>query len=124
MTLLAIFLGGGFGAIARYSLAACVQKHLGTGLPWGTLAVNLLGAFAMGLLVELFALKSNLPEPARLLLTTGFLGGFTTFSAFSLESALMVQKGDYAQLAVYITLSVAGTIAALIAGMQLVRFVV
>lgn len=116
-----IFLGGGAGALARYGFAAFVGRHMGTGFPWGTLAVNLAGAFLMGLIVELLALKIQLPPAAKLLLTTGFLGGFTTFSAFSLESALMLQKGDYWPLALYIGLSVAGTIAVLLVAMQLVR---
>ncbi len=121
MNLLAIFLGGGAGALARYGFAAFVSRQMGSGFPWGTLAVNLLGAFLMGLIVELLALKINLPPSARLLLTTGFLGGFTTFSAFSLESALMWQKGAYLPLSLYIGASVIGTIAVLLAAMQLVR---
>lgn len=121
MTLLAIFCGGGLGAVARYLFAALVHKQFGALLPWGTLAVNIAGAFAMGLLAGLFALKINAPEPMRLFLTVGFLGGFTTFSAFSLEAALMLQKGDYLPLIIYVSLSVAGTIAGLLAAMQIVR---
>ena len=121
MNLLAIFLGGGAGALARYGFSAFIARHMGTGFPWGTLAVNLLGAFLMGLIVELLALKIQLPPSAKLLLTTGFLGGFTTFSAFSLESALMWQKGDWLPLSLYTGVSVLGTVAALLIAMQLVR---
>jgi CrcB protein len=119
MTLLMIFLGGGAGAVSRHALSSFVMKQAGGGFPWGTLAVNLCGAFAMGIIIGLLSTKITLPEPARLLLITGFLGGFTTFSAFSLEAALLLQKGDYLPLVAYVAASVIGTIALLILGMKL-----
>lgn len=120
-----VFLGGGFGAMARFGLSALVSRYLAAGsdFPWGTLAVNLIGALAMGMLIELVALRVDMPDHIRLLLVTGFLGGFTTFSAFSLESTAMLTRGDYVSLAAYIALSVAGTIALVILGMMAVRVV-
>lgn len=111
---LAIFLGGGFGALARFMLASAVGRHMGSGFPWGTLAVNLLGALLIGILAELLALKFSATPLLRNLLVVGFLGGFTTFSAFSLESALMLTRGDYLHLVSYVLLSVVGTIAIVI----------
>ena len=107
-----IFLGGGTGAVCRFFLGNAVMRGFpGAGFPFGTLAVNLLGAFLIGAIMEAMALKFSAPEPWRLLLVTGFLGGFTTFSAFSLETALMLQRGDYGQAALYSGASVAGTVA-------------
>lgn len=120
IAILPIFIGGGAGAVCRYALSSLVARHAGNGFPWGTLAVNLAGAFAMGLVVSLLSEKITLSENMRLLLTTGFLGGFTTFSAFSLEAALMLQKGDVANLVAYVTLSVVGTVAALIIATRII----
>lgn len=121
MNFLLVFIGGGLGAAARYALVSVVGKYAGTNFPWGTLAVNLIGAFLIGLAVELFALKINASEQIRLLLVTGILGGFTTFSAFSLESALMFERGNYAMLVSYIAASVIGTIFAVFVALHLGR---
>jgi CrcB protein len=120
--ILLVFLGGGTGSIARYGMTRLVGRYTeGTSFPWHTLSVNLLGAFVIGVLVEVLALRAELTAPGKLLLITGFLGGFTTFSAFSLESALMLQKGDYVNLAAYIAFSVIGTIAAVFLGSGLMK---
>ena len=116
-----IFLGGGLGSVCRYALSHGATRVLGDTLPFGTLAVNLLGAFAIGFLADLLALKLSLPPAWRYALMTGFLGGFTTFSAFSFESALLWQRGDYAALGVYIVLSVVGTIALVLLGAAVAR---
>lgn len=116
-----VFGGGGTGAVARYLLAAAVARLLGTGFPWGTLAVNVIGAFLIGLLTGIGAAKLNMDQNLRLLLVTGFLGGFTTFSAFSLETALMVQRGDLTAAALYTTASVLGTVILVFAGLWLAR---
>ena len=116
-----VFLGGGTGAICRYGLGQLVGRWLGTGFPYATLIVNLLGALLIGAIVELLALKMSLPPQLRFLLVTGFLGGFTTFSAFSLETALMLQRGDYLQAAVYCLVSVAGTVALVLGTSWLIR---
>jgi CrcB protein len=116
-----IFLGGGSGAVCRYALNNCVGRSFGTAFPYGTLTINLLGAFLIGVIVELMALKLAAPAQWRFLLVTGFLGGFTTFSAFSLEAALMLQKGDWRAMGCYIAVSVIGTIGLVLAGTWLVR---
>lgn len=120
--LLLIFLGGGTGSIARYVMMNLISRQTGgSSFPWHTLGVNILGAFVIGVLMEILALRVSMVEPTRLLLVTGFLGGFTTFSAFSFESALMLQKGDYAALATYVVASVLGTVFAVLIGGSLVK---
>jgi fluoride exporter len=120
--ILLIFLGGGAGSVARYGLMNVISRQTGpVAFPWHTLGVNILGAFIIGILMEVLALRLSMPAASRLLLVTGFLGGFTTFSAFSLESALMLEKADYINLGAYIAASVIGTIAAVFAGSFIVK---
>jgi len=121
MNLLLVFIGGGFGSVVRYGMMKGIGRVMGSEFPWHTLGVNLLGALIIGALTEFMALRVSALEPMRLLWVTGFLGGFTTFSAFSLEGALMWQKGDYAVLAAYVGASVIGTIAAVLCGGALAR---
>ncbi|MDE2030543.1 MAG: CrcB family protein [Alphaproteobacteria bacterium] len=127
MKLLWVFAGGGAGACSRYLMSVLVGRWAGhmpwPKFPWHTLSVNVLGALIIGALAEYFALRVSHLEHARLLLITGFLGGFTTFSAFSLESALMWEKGDYLSLSAYVGLSVAGTIIAVLCGGGMMRAV-
>ena len=113
--------GGAAGAGLRYLVGSWALVTLGPGLPFGTWAVNILGGFAMGLLVGVLARTSNGGEPLRLLLGVGVLGGFTTFSAFSLEAFGMIVRGDIALAAAYAVSSVAGSIVALYAGVILAR---
>jgi CrcB protein len=119
--LLAVAGGGALGAVARYLMASGVQRLAGGAFPWGTLAVNIVGALLMGLIVEAAARFAALSGDLRLFLTTGVLGGFTTFSAFSLETALMIEKGDFVLAALYITASVVLTVLFLFCGLWLVR---
>ncbi len=91
--LMLVFLGGGFGCVARYVSTTCIGSVAGTFFPFGTLFVNILGSFVMGFLMMLAITASLLPENLRLLLAVGFLGGFTTFSSFSMETLLLL-KGD------------------------------
>jgi CrcB protein len=121
MGFLYIFLAGGVGSLGRYLLASSIGRLLGPGFPWGTLAVNVLGGFVMGALVELMALRWSVSQEVRLLLTTGLLGGFTTFSAFTLEAGGMIQRGDFMAATLYALASVLGSLAALFAGLALVR---
>lgn len=121
-TLAAIAIGGGCGSILRYLLSAQITRWMGSGFPFGTLAVNILGCFVMGLFVELFALRWTLSSDMRALLTTGLLGGFTTFSAFSLEAALLYERGQVANAALYCAASVLLSIGALFAAIHLVRW--
>ncbi len=121
MALLYIFLGGGLGAMARHGLSSLIMRQASSGFPWGTLCVNIIGAFVMGVIIEALALKFDLSPNMKLLLTTGFLGGFTTFSAFSLETVLLIERHAYAQGALYVGLSVFGSVIALMIGLFAVR---
>lgn len=116
---LLVFLGGGAGAVARYGSGLLAARWLGATWPYGTLGVNLIGAFLIGLIVQLLGLKFSAPEPLRLLLVTGFLGGYTTFSAFALETTAMLQRGEVALAALYAALSVLGTLALVLLGQWL-----
>lgn len=117
-----VMAGGALGAAARYHVGRLTMHWFGPGFPWGTLTVNLLGGFAMGLLAGLLA-RMSAGEPWRLLLAVGVLGGFTTFSAFSLESWLMIERGEIGIACAYIVASAAGAIAALGLGLAVVRAV-
>lgn len=119
--LLAVAAGGAFGALARHVVAGQATRLLGDGFPWGTLLVNVLGCFAMGLLVELFARTFTPSAELRAFLTVGLLGAFTTFSAFSLDVASLQGRGELALAGGYIALSVVLSIAALFLGLLLVR---
>jgi len=124
MGFLIVFFGGGLGAALRHGANITLARLLGTAFPYGTLTINVLGSLVMGLIAEFFALKSGLPQHWRLFLTTGILGGFTTFSAFSLEAALLYERGEVAGAAIYVVASVALAIGALFAGMAVVRVLV
>ncbi|MES2034132.1 MAG: fluoride efflux transporter CrcB [Pseudomonadota bacterium] len=120
--LLFVAAGGAVGAVARYLVGVQATRALGTGWPYGTLAVNVVGGLAMGLLFATLALRGGADQERwRLLLGVGVLGGFTTFSAFSLEVALMIERKDWGSAFGYSTLSVILSVAALFAGMMLVR---
>ncbi len=123
MATVLVFLGGGIGAALRHGVNVAVARWLGTGFPWHTLAVNVVGSLAMGLLVGWLALRAeaNWSQPMRLFLTTGICGGFTTFSAFSLDAVLLWERGETAAAAVYVAASVAASIAGLVAGLILMR---
>lgn len=120
-SLFLVALGGAAGAVARYLLSVQSARLFGTAWPYGTFAANVAGGFLMGVLVSALALRAGGDERLRLLLAVGVLGGFTTFSAYSLELALMIERRDYAGAAVYAALSVVASVAALFAGMVLVR---
>ena len=124
MHYLMVFLGGGIGAALRHGVNRASLLYLGPGFPYGTLFVNIAGGLLMGVLAELFLIKGGGSQEWRLFLTTGILGGFTTFSAFSLDSALMWQRSDFGLLAVYIIGSVVLSIAALFFGMAAMRSLV
>ena len=118
---LAVFIGGGVGAAVRHGVNRASLAYLGPAFPYGTLIVNIVGSLLMGVLAELFLLKGGGSQTFRLFLTTGLLGGFTTFSAFSVDAALMWQRSDYAALGTYILASVLISIVALFLGMAAVR---
>lgn len=118
---LLVFLGGGLGAAARHGVNRASFAILGPAFPWGTLIVNVVGGMLMGALVGWLALRSASAEPMRLLLATGLLGGFTTFSAFSLDAILLWQRGHPWASAAYVAASVLLSIGGLLAGMAAVR---
>ena len=95
MPTILIFLGGGIGACARYWLSTSVYQFLGTKFPFGTLVVNILGCFLIGLFMTLFEDRFLVNPNLRLFLTIGILGGFTTFSSFSFETISLLQEGSY-----------------------------
>jgi CrcB protein len=117
---LLVFLGGGIGAALRHGVNRASLALLGPSLPAGTLLVNVIGSFLMGLLAGWFLQRGG-TESARLFLATGILGGFTTFSALSLDAVLLWQRGDHALAAVYVTASVALSIGGLLAGFAAMR---
>lgn len=117
----AVGVGGGLGALIRYFLAGAIQPAWWPGFPFGIFVVNITGGLVMGLITGLAALKIQMTPEVRAFLTTGILGGYTTFSTFSLESALLMERGAYMQAAAYIIGSVVLSIAALFAGLWIVR---
>jgi len=119
--LLLVMIGGGIGAGARHLVNLGVPRMVGVGFPWSTVVVNIVGSFAMGILVGLLARRSGDTTAVRLFLATGILGGFTTFSAFSLDFATLWQRGAAGTAFAYALLSVLGALAAIFAGLWLVR---
>ena len=119
--ILPIAAGGALGAVARFLVSGGVQRLAGGGFPWGTLAVNAIGGFVMGLIVEASARSLSLSLEWRAFLTTGVLGGFTTFSAFSLETALLLEKGQMMTAALYVVASFILSVGALFGGLYLIR---
>jgi len=120
--LLLVAAGGAAGSVARYLTGLAAGRWTALAWPWGTLAVNILGGFLMGLLVGVLAYRGGADqEKLRLLIGVGFLGGFTTFSAFTLETALMIERREIGQAFGYAGLSVTLALAALFAGMMLAR---
>jgi CrcB protein len=121
MDYLIVFLGAGVGGACRHAVNLAAARAFGTGFPVGTLAVNVVGSLVMGLLIGWFAHRTDPGAAWRLALTTGFLGGFTTFSTFSLDVAVLWQRGPAAAAAGYVALSVGLAIAGLFAGIRIVR---
>ena len=116
-----VFLGGGLGAVLRHGVNLAAGRWLGIGFPWGTLFVNVTGSLVMGLLAGLFVLKADVSSGWRLFLATGILGGYTTFSAFSLDTALLYERGELGLSALYVLASVMLSVGGLFAGFWLVR---
>jgi len=118
---LIVFLGGGLGSAARHGVNVLSAHYAGSRYPVGTFLINVLGSLLIGVIAEWFALRSHLPPNLRLFLITGVLGGFTTFSAFSLEVGLLHARGETAAAAIYAIASVVFAVGALFGGMYGVR---
>ena len=121
MLYLIVFLGAGIGGALRHGVNVGSARLFGLGFPTGTVIVNIIGSFAMGLLAGYFAFRPGTSQHVRLFLTTGVLGGFTTFSAFSLDTALLIERHAYATAAGYVAGSVVASIVALFIGLALFR---
>ena len=119
-SILLVMLGGALGAGARHLVGRATLAALGPAWPWGTLTVNVVGGVGMGLLAGTLARAAG-GEPWRLFLGVGVLGGFTTFSAFALDAATMIERGALASALGYALVSVVGAVAALFAGLALAR---
>ncbi len=120
-SMLLVMFGGAIGAGFRYHLSRIALQNMGPGFPWGTWIANLLGGLLMGVLAGTLARTVDGGEPLRLFLGVGVLGGFTTFSAFSLETYNMLVRGDYMMGAAYAVSSVTGSILMLVLGIMLTR---
>jgi fluoride exporter len=120
MNFLLVMIGGALGSAGRYGVGLLTGRALGPDYPWGTLAVNLIGGFLMGVLAGALA-RTGGSEHTRLLFGVGVLGGFTTFSAFSLDAVTMIERGDWGMAITYALISVIGSVLALFGGLYLVR---
>ena len=118
---LLVFLGAGIGGALRHGVNLGAARWLSAGFPWGTLIVNITGSFVMGLLAGCFAFKGDASQNWRLFLATGILGGFTTFSAFSLDAVLIWERGQAGIAATYVIASLILSIAGLAVGLGLIR---
>jgi fluoride exporter len=113
--------GGAMGSVLRHFCNLAALRWFGSNFPWGTLSVNVLGSFVMGVFIELLARRFGGSNELRLFIATGVLGGFTTFSAFSLDFVILTERGAMGQALVYALASVVLSILALFFGLWLVR---
>src|SRR6201995_2794575 len=116
-----VFVGGGLGASLRHTINMVCARCMAPGFPWGTFIINITGSTVMGLIAGYLAFKGEASQPWRLFLMTGILGGYTTFSAFSLDTALLYERGELGLAALYVLLSVALSIGGLFVGLALMR---
>src|SRR3979409_2550955 len=113
MTYLIVFLGGGLGAALRHGVNLAAARLLGSAFPYATMIENVSGSLAMGLLAGYFAFRGGIPQHWQLFLTTGILGGYTTFSTYSLDAALLYERGALGLAALYVLGSVVAAIGGL-----------
>ena len=121
MGFLIVFVGGGIGAALRHGFNLAFARLFGTAFPHATVFENVSGSVVMGVLVAWFAFRGGIPQHWQLFLTTGILGGYTTFSTFSLDVAVLYESGEIGLAALYVLLSVALSIGGLFGGLALVR---
>ncbi|MBB4349444.1 fluoride efflux transporter CrcB [Aliirhizobium cellulosilyticum] len=122
MVYLVVFFGAGIGGVLRQIVNVVSARLLGLHFPYGTLTVNIVGSIAMGAITALFALKSDLPQELKLFLTTGILGGFTTFSTFSLDAVSLWDAGHQSAAFTYVLASIILSLAGLAVGMAVVSW--
>ena len=120
--LLSIFLGGGVGALLRFLISEQTDRFFLSSFPFGTIVVNVLGAFLMGLVVSYFADKVNISQNIKMLLTIGFLGGFTTFSTFNLDFYQLFSNGEILASLLYLFVTFTFTVIAFYLGLSLFKF--
>jgi CrcB protein len=118
---LVIFIGVGVGSTLRHAVNRLSAHAFGLNFPYGTLVVNLVGSFLMGALAGWFALRGGHTQSLLLFLTTGLVGGFTTFSAFSLDAVLLWERGEMGSAAIYVGLSVLGAVLGVLFGLVILR---
>lgn len=121
MNYLIVFIGAGIGGALRHGVNTLSARLLGPDFPWGTLTINVAGSLVMGLVAGYFAFKGEATMVWRLFLTTGILGGFTTFSAFSLDAALLYERGAATSAALYVLGSVVLSLVAVFVGLAIIR---
>jgi CrcB protein len=121
MQYLLVFIGGGLGAALRHFVNGVSLRLMGTGWPYGTLFINVTGSILMGVVAATFALKLSLPPTLRLFIATGILGGYTTFSTFSLETGLLMERGEPGLALLYVAASVLLGVGGMFAGLWAVR---
>ena len=119
--MLAVALGGALGSVARYLVGIGSTRLFGLGFPWGTLIINIVGSFLIGAFAESFALRWDAPQAVRVFLTVGLCGGFTTFSTFSLDTYVLIERGELWPAAAYVIGSVLLSVGAMVAGLHLIR---
>jgi CrcB protein len=122
-SVLIVFAGGGLGAVARHLINLSVSRVIGSDFPWGVMLINISGSVIMGMAAAYFAFKADATwsQPLRLFMTTGILGGYTTFSAFSLDVALLWERGEPLHALVYVLGSVILSVLGLFAGLAVIR---
>ena len=124
LNILLVALGGAGGSVLRYLAGIASVRLMGAGFPWGTLFVNVTGSFLIGVLSEVIARRFGASPELRLFLVTGILGGYTTFSAFSLDAAMLAEQGQFGAAALYVALSLVLSGLAVVAGLALMRAIV
>ncbi|CAI9401896.1 Putative fluoride ion transporter CrcB [Pleomorphomonas sp. T1.2MG-36] len=121
VSVLLVALGGALGSVCRYLVGVGTGRLLGPDFPFGTMIVNIVGSFVMGLFIELLAVRFDGSESLRLFVAVGILGGFTTLSSFSLDSVVLFERGAIGAAALYVGGSIVLSLAALVAGLHFVR---
>lgn len=121
LDILIVAIGGAIGASIRHLVNIASVRIVGLGFPWGTLVINVAGCFAMGVFIEVLARRFNASNEIRLFVATGILGGFTTFSAFSLDFAVLWERGAAVPAIGYALASVVGSLASVFLGLWLAR---